>query len=278
MAEVETPSRRIVVDAIVLAFSASKLRDVVGTDALRTVLDVEFKDMVESGSLDLQILWELLEEQPGFDAALAAPPICVIKGWEDKLRIPVDMPDALAGLSERDRALQATECPVPPGAARKVFETAQQRAARISAAEQRMSGDMTVPRPSLQTRATKLGWRERRVTAVIAGVVLLGAASYLGLAVSRMGGKDWQSVKAGEFAGEMPIANAKQFGAQMGATLTDGGWLTRPEADRRAHMETAMKNLSARNVRVLFVRDASGVVRASTQWHGTPPILVTRFY
>src|SRR5215813_10841226 len=48
-------SKRTIVDAIVLAFSKSDVRDVVGTDALRMVLEGRYVDMIKTaGVLTLQ--------------------------------------------------------------------------------------------------------------------------------------------------------------------------------------------------------------------------------
>src|SRR5262249_22502127 len=54
-------SRTAVTEALVLVFSNSALRDVVGTDALRTAISVRYKDMIQHpGVLDLTPLWDIL--------------------------------------------------------------------------------------------------------------------------------------------------------------------------------------------------------------------------
>src|SRR5262245_14394836 len=70
-------SKRTALDVIVLAFANSDVRETVGTDALRMVLDPRYIEMVRTpGVLDLQLVWDILKTQPGFDPANAAAPLC----------------------------------------------------------------------------------------------------------------------------------------------------------------------------------------------------------
>ena len=93
-----TPNKRTIIDALVVAFSHSGVRDVVGTDALRSVLEVEFHEMFSGSEFDLQPLWDLLSEQPGFVANDAIPPICVFKSWGPRLFINVLLPKDVSNL------------------------------------------------------------------------------------------------------------------------------------------------------------------------------------
>src|SRR5687767_12076222 len=83
----------LILDAIVLAFSRSAMREVVGTDALRMALTGLAKEIVTRDKLVLQPLWDLLEAQPGFVKNDAAPPVLLIKTWQDRLGLTVELPE-----------------------------------------------------------------------------------------------------------------------------------------------------------------------------------------
>ena len=115
------PSKSVTIDALVLVFSHSKVRDIVGTDALRTVVSVEYRDLTANGYFDLQAIWELLEEQPGFDADAAVAPMCRFKTWQRHLNMEVRLPDALRNMSEGELATAAAECVVPTPDMQRLF-------------------------------------------------------------------------------------------------------------------------------------------------------------
>lgn len=104
--------KREIVDALVLAFSHSGLSDVVGSDALRMVLDGQYVDLMEGRTFRIDKLWSLLEEQPGFSADLALPPLCRFMSWQSILELQPKLPPALETLSLQEREDSAANCPV----------------------------------------------------------------------------------------------------------------------------------------------------------------------
>lgn len=99
------------IDVIVLVFARSELKNLVGTDALRTVLSGSQRALFpEPGTMSLQPVWELIESQPGFDAELAIPPMCRLKAWEAPLKVKVELPESLVHLDLATREKKAMEC------------------------------------------------------------------------------------------------------------------------------------------------------------------------
>ncbi len=252
-----------VIEALVLALSSSELREIVGTDALRSVLTVEYNDLVESGSFDLQQVWELLEQQPGFSAEAARAPMCRFTSWEEELGIRVTPPDALTTLDAKERALLANECRVPRAQLSRVLGGGAQSRAPAKAPARRSAKRRPLARPQLMAVAAVLG---------LLGFVVAGYSIVRGCA-----GAHWDSISASQFAGEMPIADAVQLGSEVGATLTDKDWLSLPEQTRRTQLEAALRRLESRKVDVLFLRDSSGKVCASAQLYDDGRKIRTRF-
>lgn len=267
MGESPAPSRRVAVDAIVLAFRHSALRDT--SDALRSVVDASYGDMLSDEGLDLEVLWELLEDQPDFDPEKAKKPLCVIKSWEDKLGLPVCLPQALSDLSDTDVALVAQKAKVPATEVQRAFESAEEKAERLSRAREAV--EVAVTTTGVRNKHLELAWYERKEAAVGAGVALVLS---LGVIIFTLfGGRDggWEPVDPTEFASDIPIDSAQQLGKQVGGQLTDPGWLDGPEDKRRASMKSALVNLQSRDVEVFYIQDQAGQVRATAQWYGDPP-------
>lgn len=253
-----------VIEALVLALSSSDLREIVGTDALRSVLTVEYNDLVESGSFDLQQVWELLEKQPGFSPEAARAPMCRFASWENDLDIRVTLPDALASLDAKQRALLANQCKVPRARLSPLFSG--------RTASKNKSATARAPRGEKRHAVAR-----PRLVVVAAVVGLLGCA-FAGFSLLRdCAGPRWDAIAASEFAGDLPIADAVQLGAEVGATLTDEDWLSLPEETRRTQLEAALRRLEPHKITVLFLRDENGKVRASAQLYDDGRRIRTRF-
>src|SRR5262245_40357711 len=105
-------NKQVVIDALVLVFSRSKLRDVVGTDALKVVLDVQYRDMLRGSELHLEPLWALLVEQPGFDEQAARSPIARFKRLGGRLGVSVVLPGAMVACDDLEIAALSSACDV----------------------------------------------------------------------------------------------------------------------------------------------------------------------
>lgn len=261
------PEKRTIIDALVLAFSHSEIRAVVGTDALRSVLEVEFKDMMSGSTFDLEQLWDLLQSQPGFTAEAAVPPMCLFKSWEARLGIEVKMPAELEELSASERASRASACQVPTQELRKLLR--EPDAARISsrqpAVKRSEKPTARAPAPS-GGFADRFGPERRRTLMIAAGVIALVCFVFVGVTVWRAVTVDakWQDLPASVITGDLPVAEPERLGDEVSATLTDAGWTARPRTDREEQLRVALENLRSRGVRVLIVRH-DGAIQAAAQ-------------
>jgi hypothetical protein len=100
-------------EALILAFAHSRAKALVGTDALRSVLSGQYRELHKGNRFDLEPVWDLLAEQPGFDPAEVGPPLCRFKSWEGQLGLAIGMPAAMATLDDSDRAELASQVTVP---------------------------------------------------------------------------------------------------------------------------------------------------------------------
>ncbi|MCP4446253.1 MAG: hypothetical protein GY811_13050 [Myxococcales bacterium] len=249
-------------DSITLVFSHSELKDVVGTDALKSVLSGQYSDLVADGTLHLQVVWNLLADQPDFVAGDALAPFSVLKTWESELGLEVALPQALSEYSATELIVQASHCPIPK--ALKARARARKTTAEMEA---------NVPSPK---RTSEPSSRKPAVEVALAAVAVLGLA-YGGYSLYlTMGGPEFSTVQTADIDGDLPVAKAKQLGEELSLLILDDTWYDLPEMLRDESLRTTLTNMGAKKVTSIVVQDSSSAVRASAQWVGNPPAIVVR--
>jgi hypothetical protein len=249
------------VEALVLAFSNSRAKSLVGTDALRTVVSGQYRELVQDGALHLEGVWGLLESQPGFDPEMVKPPLCRYKLWQDDLGIDIVLPEALSKLDPLEIRSCAERCRVPELDLDKVLGrgryTDQERAARAS---RLADADSQVSEPVVE--APK---QSRPILLVAAFLVALASFGVTGFFLWQAFTRPPADKIAVTFAPGIPLAKAERRGIDVGATLSDDGWLGKADVERRSALTTAIETLRRDGVRTLYIRDKKGKVRALAQ-------------
>ncbi len=270
MAEGETPNRESVLESITVVFANSKLKDVVGTDALKSVLSGQYRDLVTSNTLHLQLVWDLLADQPDFVEDDAIAPFAVLKTWEEDLGVKVELPQPLAQYTATDFVAHASHCQVSKAQKARAINPDRARAkARktMETLEGTATGSRSLDEPSTRKPALE---------------ALLGLVAVLGLAYGgytlyqTMGGPQFKSVEKSEIAGDLPIEKAKQLGDEMNLLIGEASWYELPPETRKAALITALEGLQNREIKSLIVQDSSGSVRASAQWVGSHATISVR--
>src|SRR5262249_13273428 len=121
MAREASTGARVPLEALILAFQHSRAKQLVGTDALRTVLSASYRDMVTADRCDLTQVWTLLEGQPGFDPSAVKPALARFKSWEPRLGLEVVLPPAMAKLGEAELSELAAQVSVPTKEMARIF-------------------------------------------------------------------------------------------------------------------------------------------------------------
>jgi hypothetical protein len=276
-------------EALILAFAHSRAKALVGTDALRSVLSGRYRELHRGGAFDLEPVWQLCAEQPGFDPQHVRPPLCRFKTWERDLGLEVRLPASMAGLSGFEVAELAAAVRVPPRERTRVFDGAQvppddPEAAAADAAEAIAVSPAPVaaeveaqPPPTARTPALRRMSPARRRALEIAAVALaLVGFSAAGFQLQRgCRASPWEAMTTA-FAGDIPLGGAERQGPEVSGALRDARWLSLPPAARTAHMKAALEALP-RDVQAFFVRDGEGRVRAVARWFGQPPQIQVTF-
>lgn len=259
------PDKRTIIDALVLACQHSALREIVGTDALRSVLDVEYRELIADGGFNLQPVWELFQDQPGFEPQHAAPPLCRFKSWERQLGVEIALPNQLRNLSEAEQANRANECDVPTVELQKIL--------RGTNAEDETAAEKKSPRKrqlsqeiATHTDDTHAVSPRRRMLQIAASVVAVVCFTITGVVLYRdcAPTPSFQKVDLGT-SNQIPIAKADRLGPQVRLVLSNESWLTEPESERREQLEAMLRGLESQGVQVIYIRDQQGKARAIAQ-------------
>ena len=260
--------KRMLIDALVLACANSRLRDVVGTDALRSVLDVEYRDLTAGGAFDLQTIWELFEQQPGFDPDSAAAPLARFKSWEKRLGMEIKLPGAMRNLSDGELSIMASECAIATPDLQKLFrgvkeEDEPKKVPKTSALTVDSESQSSMP-PEADTMLTPSRRRALEIGLGVLGVVALGFAGMTVYGECNQKA-NWKGI-SGDFAGDLPITSPERIGNQVAATLTDASWRSLPIDERRQQLGDALHRLRDQDINVLFLRTSAGLVVATAQF------------
>lgn len=254
------PQKEQVIDALVLAFARSDLSAVVGSDALRSVLAVEYHDMVSDGVFDMALLWELLEEQAGFDPALAMPPLCSFKSWESRMGLEVQLPTQLAELSDKDRALHASECRVSPAELRTLFgddkpggaRESQKSGALRDSQKNAAEGGGTAARATRE-RPVWLGW--------VASVVAVGTFAFCSMTLYGYCNQEaqWSQASELQLGKQLPVSRVDRLGTSLRAQV-EPAWNRLDTASRTEKLRKALLEVEAQGVKAIALVDEDAVI------------------
>jgi len=270
MGERRGPDKEQLIDALVLAFAHSEIANLVGTDALRSVLGVEYHEMMQDGVFDMQLLWELLSDQPAFEPATAAPPLCLIKTWQEKLGLEIKLPEELAGLEDRDRAIEANKCKVPVAEIKLLFRmtsaprtaAARQRRDSMGAADRkRQRRNSAPPRSQRKKHPAWHGW--------LAGMVAAGTLAFTGITLyghcQGVGGHWDQSQVTLD---DLPTRSVTRMGSQVRAEVDPGSWRKLNADAKRRKLRDALLGVQDRGVKVIALRQGKSVVATAQTSRG----------
>jgi ActR/RegA family two-component response regulator len=249
-------SRTAVSEALVLVFSNSALKDVVGTDALRTAINVRYKEMVQNpGVLDLRPLWDILAAQPGFSAELARAPLCRLKLWERDIGGEILLPSALGEISIVEAHKHAGGCKVADDALMKALSGASAAPAPAPAPRPIGSaGSIVVTGSESLAEQKKRGFAKYILAAAILVCVASGIYTFGGSAIS--------SLSATDISTEIPAKDAKKAGECVALVLPDRGWLSVPEEAREKQMKDALDRARMQGAGSVVVMDSQEAILA----------------
>jgi hypothetical protein len=254
------------VGAIVLAVSQSKLKGLADRSTLKAVVGGQYQDLVKDGDMHLQVLWDLLKDLPGFESDDAKGPFCMIKSWETDFVLKVELPEALADLSDSDQSRAAAHCTVSSS------QKAQALFPDDVVVQPTPSSGSNRGRMATQAKMAPSGGGTKRLIAVlIVSIVIAG-----GITAYKMFSKDGNAVALSSISADLPIKEATRKGATLNLRLEGNDWFSGQDAPRKAAMQSTLRSVAAIQIDTIMVFDSTGNFRASAQWFGNPPVITVR--
>lgn len=254
------PTSSTLIDVVVLCFAKSELKSLVGTDALRSVLEGAQRDLFpEPDVMSLQPVYELLESQPGFEAEKAVAPFCRIKQWESQLRVRVDLPVTLDTLDRKTREEKAFMCNAFDSDLDKLLAPPVEKK-KVEVVEKKKD-DGPITAGSFDRRAK---------IALVCAVIGLGAAGASFWLTFRKQSDGTISINAKDVSSEIPFKDVRMSGSIMIATLTDPDWMSKPEIVRKTELLNAAPRVRMQGAHRLLLVTSKGLVVATLVVRGEP--------
>ncbi len=246
------PEKSRVIDAISLAFAHSSMRDLVGRDALRTVLSAEYPALTSGQVLRLQHIWDLLESQPGFAPDDAGPAFFRIAGWTRELGLPVELPTQLSEVPNDKRNRLASQCAVPEVSYGQLFLGRS----KIFDQETSYVGSSPQRKESKSIRTPFI---------VVAIVVALGCATSLYLSMTERSKFAQDTDHLLElFSTIIPSRDIAIKDNVLSATVISTSFLQAPEPTRKSALEAAALMVAPAGIQSIVLLDESGKVHIRT--------------
>lgn len=286
--------KRVVLEALILGLGRSPVTKVVSIELIRGALEVNIEDVVVGDQVKLDAVWLTLEPLPGFDAKSAMPAFCWMKQNEAKLGMKVELPAKMSSISVPDRVAMAAMCPIKPreldhvmsghaapapGEITAPIELPIERQGERKTRPPLADGKKPTMPPSAEVMAKPAAPSpsKRKILGGVAGVAATLALAFTGMTLYRAcdSSVQYKKIEGVDFAG-LPVKDPRLLGTQVGVTLTDPSWTTRPEDERRKQMTEVFQRLQSRNVSVFYVQDQAQKTVASAQWRGRD--IVVLFY
>jgi hypothetical protein len=278
--------RRVLVDALAMCLSRSKVSEVVDAATLRTVLDSASGEMWREGEFRLDTVWKILTQQPGLSAAEVAPPLLVFKAYEESLGVAVRLPQALTAIPRSEQLRLRDEVKISKeDFAKSVGELqdlaqaeqatkAKEQSANVEEVKREKSTKAPAKEIATPTAGRKAARKpmSRGIAAAIMTVALLICAGALFVALR----SDAEAADFSDVAPMLRIDHGERSGGSWSGTITDPKWDKLAAAERQTLAAQLFDQEANKGVVSLTLRDARGEVRVTATNLGGHKIVSAR--
>jgi hypothetical protein len=256
--------RRVLVDALMMCLSRSRVTSVVDAKTVRGVLDSAAGELWREGEFRLEPVWKLLIAQPGLTAEEVAPPLLVFKAFEKELGVQVRVPQALSAIPRGEQVKLRDAL----GIQRPDFQRAVDEMRQIASAEQQSAGAAELAQRAAAQSAAPVtsdvqkvppGKRARTPLVIALSLVTLagiGVGVWLGLRDSSA------AFDVSDVAGTLQLANARMAQGSMSATITDPRWETLSKEEQKKLALQLIEQEAPKGIHTITLSDDKGATRA----------------
>jgi hypothetical protein len=271
-AEAVEAKRRVLVDALMMCLTKSRVVQVVDGKTVRGVLDSASKEMWRQGEFRLDSMWKVLIAEPGLTAEDVAPPLLVFKAYEKELGVAVRLPQALSaiprgeqvrlrdalGIQRADFA-QAIDEMKALASAQQAEQNQQQI---LRAAESTIAKEPRQPTSSGQQKAAKAAKAAKPQSKALALGLALGGLLALGVGVWFALRDTSATYDLSDVASTLQLAKGRAAGPSLTATIVDPKWETMKPDDRKRAAGAVMDLEVGKGIKSLILLDSNGSAKA----------------
>jgi hypothetical protein len=224
---------------------------------------MQWRDMLRGSNLELEPLWSLLKEQPGFDAELAKPPVARLKLLEPRINLTIVVPSEMAAMTEIELIALAQSCDV---SAAEIDKIGRENDPVLKAQTEQARRDAAAAAEEAKERESKRA-RAPSSLVLIAAVVVVAGLGFAGWQIYQ--GLTGPKPKFDAFKMEspgLPVGAAKRRGAEALITLSDDSWIRKPKPEREQVLEEALTKAASEGIEVLIVTAKDGRVVGTAQF------------
>ena len=266
-AEAVIAKRRVLIDALMMCLSKSRVMQVVDAKTTRGVLDSAAVEMWREGEFRLDPVWKILTAQPGLSAEDVAPPLLVFKAYEKELGVSVRIPQALSAIPRGEQVRLRDALGIQRADFAKAIDEmkvlaaadANERQAENLARAAEASADKDEPRRAATAKSKQIKKPQSKLAVAALGATAL-AAIVFGV---------WFAVRdtsaqfpLGDVAGALQLANGRAVGPSLTATISDSKWESLSRDDRKKAASAVMDIEVGKGIRSMILLDGNGATAA----------------
>jgi negative regulator of sigma E activity len=258
-AEAVAAKRRVLVQALTMCLSRSKVKDIVPMESIRTILESASGELWREGEFRLEMVWKILCQQPGLSAKEVAPPLLVFKAFENELGVNVRIPEALSAIPRADQDQLRNELDLK----KEDFAAAIEEMKKLPAPETPRAdmGEVAQRAANAQVEAPRARKGPSKKQAILAAV--LGSIATVAIGVSL-----WLTLRdtassddLSDVAPILQLANGHRVDKTLAARINDARWDTLG-ADEQKRIATQLFDREVqKGVHILVLTDEKGRVR-----------------
>jgi hypothetical protein len=261
--------RRVLVGALTKCLDASRVKEIVAIDGVRSLLESASGELWREGEFRLELVWKVLCQQPGLSPQEVAPPLLAFKSFESDLDVNVRLPQALSALPPGEQAKLREQVALThedfaaelkqlnANAAAELAAVTTQPPKKIEMAQAAQAAvESTQPPRTMRKPAT----RAQKIAAIAAAVLAVGAVAGSLVISLRDPAKISELADVGTI---VQLADGKRVEQSMSARIVDPRWDGLPAGEQRRLAVQVFEREKEKGIKVLTLTDARGRVRVN---------------
>jgi hypothetical protein len=258
-AEAVAAKRKILIDALTMCLSRSKVKDVVPLDTIRSILQSASGELWREGEFRLEMVWKILCQQPGLAAQDVAPPLLVFKSFEQTLGVHVRMPQALTAIPRAEQQKLREQLTITQ---EDFAQAIEQMSAVDSSAEPashadvaKQAVDAAAPEPKKPRKPATLA--QKILASAFAALALAG----VGVSVMLTFRDSTTDADVADVAPILQLTDAKRLDRALAARINDPRWDGLGRDEQRRIAQQLFDKERDKGIRSITLTDAKGRVR-----------------